>query len=41
MDFGKDFSVKVINEGKRKIITDPTEFFMLAHHYLRGNKDEG
>ncbi len=41
MDFGKNFSVKVINEGKRKIITDATEFLMLAHHYLKGVKNEG
>lgn len=36
MDFGKNFSVKVINEGKRKEITDATEFLMLAHRYLKG-----
>ncbi|MBQ3919005.1 MAG: DUF4869 domain-containing protein [Oscillospiraceae bacterium] len=35
MDFGKDFSVKVINDGKRKVISDPMEFLMLAHHYLK------
>ena len=36
MDFGKNFSVKVINEGKRKEINDATEFLMLAHRYLKG-----
>lgn len=36
MDFGNNFSVKVINEGKRKEITDATEFLMLAHRYLKG-----
>ncbi len=41
MDFGNDFAVKVINEGKRKIITDPIELLMLSHHYLRGVADEG
>jgi hypothetical protein len=28
-------SVKVINDGKRKVITDPIEFLMLANDYLR------
>ena len=41
MDFGKDFSVKVINDGKRKIITDAAEFLMLAHHYLKEVNNEG
>ena len=41
MDFGTDFSVKVINEGKRKVISDPIEFLMLAHHYLKEVQDEG
>ena len=36
MDVGNNFSVKVINEGKRKEITDATEFLMLAHRYLKG-----
>jgi hypothetical protein len=36
MDFGNDFSVKVINDGKRKEISDATEFLMLAHRYLKG-----
>ena len=40
MDFGKNFAVKVINENKRKVITDPLEFLMLAHHYLRGEANE-
>ena len=39
MDFGKEFSVRVINEGKRKVITDPVDLLMLAHHYLRANMD--
>ena len=41
MDFGQEFEVKVINEGKRKVIRDPIEFLMLSHQYLRGVKDEG
>ena len=41
MDFGTDFAVKVINNGKRKIITDPIEFLMLAHEYLRSEANEG
>ena len=40
MDFGTDFSVKVINDRKRKVITDATEFLLLAHHYLKGVQDE-
>ncbi len=40
MDFGTDFSVKVINDHKRKVITDATEFLLLAHHYLKGVQDE-
>lgn len=36
MDFGDKFEVKVINDNKRKVITDPIEFLMLAHRYLRG-----
>ena len=35
MDFGTDFSVKVINDGKRRVITDAMELLLLAHHYLR------
>ncbi|HBE09534.1 MAG TPA: DUF4869 domain-containing protein [Lachnospiraceae bacterium] len=35
MDFGTEFSVKVINDGKRRVITDATELLLLAHHYLR------
>lgn len=35
MDFGSNFSVKVINDGKRKVVSDPIEFLMLAHHYLK------
>lgn len=41
MDFGEKFSVKVINDRKRKVITDATELLMLAHHYLRGDQIEG
>lgn len=37
MDFGTSFSVKVINEGKRRVVKDPIEFLMLAHHYLKGD----
>ena len=37
MNFGNDFKVKVINEGKRKVITDPVELLMLSHHYLKCN----
>ena len=40
MNFGDEFAVKVINDGKRKIITDPKEFLLLAHHYLRGETSE-
>ena len=38
MDFGTEFEVKVINERKRKVITDPIELLMLAHQYLRGDE---
>ena len=41
MDFGKSFSVKIINEGKRKVITDPIEYLMLADRYLRSEDNEG
>ena len=41
MDFGNSFAVKVINNNKRKVITDPTELLMLAHRYLRGEENEG
>lgn len=41
MNFGDNFAVKVINDRKRKIITDAKEFLMLSHHYLRGEADEG
>ncbi len=40
MNFGNDFAVKVINEGKRKVITDPIELLMLSHHYLRCNDND-
>jgi len=35
MDFGNNFKVKVINEGKRKIITNPEELLFLSHEYIR------
>ena len=41
MDFGKNFTVKVVNDNRRKKITDPTELLMLAHRYLRGEENEG
>ena len=41
MNFGDDFSVQVINERRRKVISDPIEFLMLAHHYLRSEANEG
>lgn len=41
MDFGRSFSVKIINEGRRKVISDPIEYLMLADEYLRGEADEG
>ncbi len=41
MDFGSNFAVKVTNDKKRKVITDPIELLMLAHHYLRGEENEG
>ena len=40
MDFGNDFAVQVVNDRRRKIITDPAELLMLAHHYLRGEDNE-
>ena len=41
MDFGSDFAVKVVNDRRRKVITDQVEFLMLAHQYLRGETNEG
>ena len=41
MDFGTEFCVQVVNDRRRKKITDPTELLMLAHHYLRGAANEG
>lgn len=35
MDFGDSFEVKVINDRRRKIISDPEEFLMLSHKYLQ------
>ena len=40
MDFGESFSVKVINDRRRKVITDPIELLMLAHRYLRSEANE-
>jgi phosphatidate phosphatase APP1 len=41
MDFGQSFAVKVVNDKRRKVITDPIEFLMLANQYLRGETNEG
>ncbi|MCI6581203.1 MAG: DUF4869 domain-containing protein [Oscillospiraceae bacterium] len=41
MNFGSSFSLKVINDRRRKIITDPIEYLMLGHQYLRGGNNEG
>lgn len=41
MNFGDTFELKVINDGKRKVITDFKEYLMLAHHYLRSETNEG
>ena len=35
MDFQDGMKVKVINDNKRKIVTDPMEFLLLANEYLR------
>lgn len=35
MDFGKEFELKVINDRRRKIITDPIELLLLVHDYVR------
>jgi hypothetical protein len=40
MDFGEHFSVKVINDRRWKVITDPIELLMLAHWYLRSEANE-
>ena len=40
MNFGNNFAVRVINDRKRKIITDSKEFLLLAHYYLRGEANE-
>lgn len=40
MDFGKTFSVKIINDNRRKVISDPIEYLMLADQYLRGEADK-
>ncbi len=41
MDFGENFAIKVINDRRRKVITDPKEYILLAHKYLRGGNNEG
>ena len=41
MNFGPNFAVQVINDRRRKVITDQIEFLMLAHQYLRGEQNEG
>ena len=41
MNFGSNFAVQVINDRRRKVITDPVDFLMLAHQYLRGEQNEG
>ncbi|MBQ7265353.1 MAG: DUF4869 domain-containing protein [Firmicutes bacterium] len=41
MNFGSNFAVKVINDRRRKVISDQVEFLMLAHQYLRGEQNEG
>lgn len=35
MNFGKDFAVKIINGESQNVITDPIDFLMLAHRYLK------
>ncbi|MDE5755294.1 MAG: DUF4869 domain-containing protein [Oscillospiraceae bacterium] len=39
MYFGKHFQLKVINEKRRKVISDPEEFLFLASEYLRGDSN--
>lgn len=41
MNFGDEFAVQVKNKNRWKTVTDPTEFLMLAHRYLRGEENEG
>ena len=41
MDFGNAFELQVINDRRRKIITDPEDYLMLAHEYLKGEYHEG
>ena len=36
MDFGDDFELKVINEKKNRVITDPEEYLFISHKYLKG-----
>lgn len=40
MNFGDKFSVKVINDRRYKVISDPKEFLLLAHKYLRGESND-
>ena len=40
MNFGSHFAVQVINDRRRKVISDQVEFLMLAHQYLRGEQNE-
>ncbi|MCF0230629.1 MAG: DUF4869 domain-containing protein [Parasporobacterium sp.] len=35
MDFGDSFQIRVINDGKRKVISKPEELLFIAHEYLR------
>lgn len=35
MYFGTEFELKIINDGKRKVISDPEEYLFLSHEYLR------
>lgn len=35
MNFGDSFEIRVINDGKRKVITNPEELLLLSHEYVR------
>jgi len=35
MNFGDDFRIRVINDGKKKVITNPEELLFLSHEYIR------
>lgn len=41
MDFGKKFSVKLINDNKQTIVTDPLKLLLLADFYLRSDSNAG